>query len=376
MKEQFKYFAFISYSTHDTDWGKRLQRKLEGYRMPATLCRERGWERKPMKPVFFAPSDIQPGGKVRELQERLRRSRYLIVLCSPHSARSQWVGMEIAFFHSLGRTDNIHFFIIDGVPNSDDPETECFNPVVEALGIPEILGVNIHERIFRWSWQNRERAYVQLITKLLGLEFDRLWKRHQRQLRQRMAAWAVGTLTVLVAVVGVWVGSRPVDVVVALNETTVHNDKLPPMREAVVTMEVGHEVRTCTVRCEDGRAVFAHIPRHFMHRQVRLTVSSRDWQPIDTTVVLAPKMTMPMARNAHAYGDVSFRLWSTGRDEGVPHTPVCVAGLHAVSDAAGYVRMFIPLERQCSVYHVLCALPLESTRLAMPTTESTALVVR
>lgn len=49
----YKYFAFISYSSKDTEWGKRVQRKLEGYRMPATLCSEHGWERNPIKPVFF-----------------------------------------------------------------------------------------------------------------------------------------------------------------------------------------------------------------------------------------------------------------------------------------------------------------------------------
>ena len=59
MTNPFKYFAFISYSSKDTAWGKRLQKKLEGYRMPATLCNERGWKRKPMDPVFFAPTDIQ-----------------------------------------------------------------------------------------------------------------------------------------------------------------------------------------------------------------------------------------------------------------------------------------------------------------------------
>jgi len=54
--------------------------------MPATLCGERGWKRRPMDPVFFAPTDIQPGGLTAELQERLRASRNLIVLCSPRSA--------------------------------------------------------------------------------------------------------------------------------------------------------------------------------------------------------------------------------------------------------------------------------------------------
>ena len=57
---QFKYFAFISYNSKDTEWGKKVQKKLEGYKMPATLCSEHGWERKPIKPVFFAPTDIQP----------------------------------------------------------------------------------------------------------------------------------------------------------------------------------------------------------------------------------------------------------------------------------------------------------------------------
>lgn len=42
----YKYFAFISYSSQDTKWGKRLQRKLEHYRMPATLCCEHNWTSK------------------------------------------------------------------------------------------------------------------------------------------------------------------------------------------------------------------------------------------------------------------------------------------------------------------------------------------
>lgn len=181
-EQQYKYFAFISYNSKDTKWGWRLQRKLEGYRMPSTLCQERGWKRKPIKPVFFAPTDIQPGGLSAELKQRLRASRNLIVICSPHSAKSAWVGEEITYFHSLGRTDNIHLFIIDGVPHSGNPETECLNPVIKQLGIHEILGANIHEKVYRWPWLNKERAYIQLITKLLDVEFDTIWQRHKRRM--------------------------------------------------------------------------------------------------------------------------------------------------------------------------------------------------
>ena len=108
METAYKYFAFISYNSKDTKWVKRLQRKLENYRMPAALCSERGWKRTPIRPVFFAPTDIQGGGLSAELQKRLSDSQNLIVICSPNSAKSQWVGKEIEFFHSLGRTENIH----------------------------------------------------------------------------------------------------------------------------------------------------------------------------------------------------------------------------------------------------------------------------
>ena len=376
MEQQYKYFAFISYNRHDTSWGKKLQRKLEGYRMPATLCSEHGWNRKPIKPIFFAPTDIQPGGLTAELQERLKVSRNLVVICSPHAAQSEWVGKEIEFFHSLGRTENIHFFIVDGVPHSGNPSTECFNPVVDTLGLPEILGANIHEKIYRWPWLNRERAYVQLITKLLGVEFDSIWQRHRRLLRQKMAAWTAGIIVVLAALVGVWLSNQPVDVSVALNETTVHNDNLPPMKDAVVTMILENETKTDTIPSLDTRAVFANIPNKALGKNIHLTVECSDWQPVDTSFTLTKDVVVNMARNPHIYGDVAFRLWSIHKEHGVANTQVSLAGQTAFSDADGYVRMFIPLEKQSNRYRVECALPLEDDMLIMPTTESTALIVK
>ena len=374
--EDYKFFAFISYNSHDTSWGKKLQRKLEGYRMPATLCSEHGWERKPIKPVFFAPTDIQPGGLTAELQERLKASRNLIVICSPHSAQSEWVGKEIAFFHSLGRTENIQFFIIDGVPHSGNPDTECFNPVIDTLGLPEILGANIHEKVFRSPWLNRERAYVQLITKLLGVEFDSIWQRHRRMLRQKIAAWTVGIVLVLAALVGVWLTNQPIDVSVSLNETSVHNDNLPPMTDAVVTMQLENEVKTDTIRTLDATSIFANIPHKALGKNIHLTVECRDWLPVDTSFILTKEVVVNMSRNPHPYGDVVFRLWSIDREQGVANTQVTLAGQTATSDAEGYVKMSIPLERQCNRYKVECFLPLEDNVLSMPTTESTVMIVK
>lgn len=368
----FKYFAFISYNSNDTEWGKRVQRKLEHYRMPATLCSERGWERTPIKPVFFAPTDIQPGGLTEEIQERLRASRNLIVICSPYSARSEWVGKEIEFFHHLERTKQIHFFIVEGVPHSKNPETECFNPIVESLDMPEILGANINEKIYRWPWMNKERAYVQLVSKLLGVEFDAIWQRHKRLLIQRTIGWAIGVLAVIAALASVWFNNQPVDVEVRLNEISVSNPYLPPLKEAIITVTLDNETKIDTIHAIDGCAVFANIPHRFIGKSAHISVISIDsvgnkgFMPIDTTIILAKAVMLDIYRNESTYGDVHFQIWDPTIEKLLFGISVEVVGRKMVSDADGQVRCFIPLEQQRSSYIVSTSMPLQNDTITMP----------
>lgn len=376
MEQQFKYFAFISYSTHDTKWGKRIHKKLESYSMPATLCSKHGWKRKPLNPIFFAPYDIQPGGLTEELKNRLRQSRNLIVICSPNSAQSYYVGLEIEFFHQLGRTKNIHFFIIDGEPNSGDKSAECFNPKVKQLGIPEILGANIHEKVYRWPWLNRERAYVQIVTKLLGVEFDSIWQRHRRMLRQRIALWFIGMAAVLAALIGTWLTNRPVDVEVALNETSVHNKNLPPLHNAVVTLMLDNEKKTDTLKSIQAKGLFTNIPHCAIGKETRITIECKGWVSIDTTIILRKQTHINITRNPKDYGNVEFRLWDLTKERGVANVRVTIAGHTSLSNTAGYVSLEIPLEDQSTTYQVECELELKNNTIAMPTTESIVLLIK
>ena len=353
MDNHFKYFAFISYNSKDTEWGKKVQKKLEGYKMPATLCSEHGWERKPIKPVFFAPTDIQPGGLSEELQERLRASRNLIVICSPNSAQSEWVGKEIEFFHQLGRTKQIHFFIVEGTPHSGNPDTECFNPVVDKLGLPEILGANIHEKIYRWPWMNKERAYVQLVSKLLGVEFDTIWQRHKRQLIKKAIAWVMGIIIVLAALFYVWHINQPVDVEIRLNEASVHNEQLPPLKDAIVTMTLENETKTDTIPSLDEVGLFTNIPHRFINKEVRIQVACQDFLPLDTTIQLSEAVTINLYRDAKIYGDIHFILFDESRDnEPCPNTEVIVDSHRVLSDAEGIVSISIPLAEQKVFYPI------------------------
>ena len=393
MEQEFKYFSFISYNSKDTEWGKRVQRKLEHYRMPATLCSEHGWDRVPIKPVFFAPTDIQPGGLSSELQERLRASRNLIVICSPNSAKSEWVGKEIEFFHKLGRTNNIHFFIVDGVPHSGNPDTECFNPVVDTLGLPEILGANIHEKIYRWPWLNKERAYVQLITKLLGVEFDALWKRHRRLLIRKAIAWTIGIIAVLAALIGVWVTNQPFDSNITLKDS-VQNQDLPALKDidddVVVAITLGDETKADTLKSLDKDLIFKNIPHRYLGKEVKVSVSSMSkyvkaseesengikvFEDYDTTIVLGKSLTLNLKRNPAYYGNVRFTLWNVAAEKPVPNVKVNVEGFEATSDANGQVSIDIPMDQQRPRYNVTATSPAISGTIEMPCGEDEIIMV-
>lgn len=375
MEQKYKYFAFISYSSKDYKWGRCIQNKLEHYRMPATLCSQHGWDRYPIKPVFFAPTDIQPGGLNAELQERLKASKNLIVVCSPHSAQSKWVGQEIEYFHKLGRTDNIHFFIIDGVPNSGNVQTECYNSIVNELGLPEILGANIHEKVYRWSWLNRERAYVQLITKLLGVEFDSVWQRHRRLLIQRVFGWIIALFIMLTSMIYLWVYNMPIDVILSVKEQ-IKNQNLPPLRNAVVTMYLENETKTDTIQTVNTHLFFHHIPRYCLGKDVRVKIECEDFLSLDTSMVLSQAMIIPMKRNGEVYGNVRFGIWNPHTEKLIANINIKVDGTTVKSDSKGIVSLYIPIERQKTKYLLSADVPLKDTVINMPCGKNDVIITR
>lgn len=373
MEQNYKYFAFISYNSKDTEWGKCLQKKLENYRMPATLCSVRGWERKPINPVFFAPTDIQPGGLSEELQERLRASQNLIVICSPNSAQSEWVGREIEFFHSLGRTNKIHFFIVDGIPHSGSPQTECFNPILDKLGLPEILGVNLHEKTqtypftnISWPWMNKQRAYVQLISKLLNVEFDSIWQRHKRQLIEKTVIWILGVFLVLASLLLVWQINCPVDISIELREVSPKNEKLPPLKDAIVIMSLNNEQKTDTIINLSSKALFSNIPHKYLGEKARIHIQCKDYIKVDTLIEIQKANFVDIRRDEKVYGDVHFLLWNPNTETAMSNCLVSINGQNIQTDDEGKAKTYIPLNRQMTRYAISASIPLESDSIYMP----------
>lgn len=90
--EIFDYVAFISYSHADKQTAQKLQKRLERYHMPAKLLQAHPELPKKLSPIFRDESDISGKGTLIEtLHDNLRRSQYLILICSPSSAKSVYV---------------------------------------------------------------------------------------------------------------------------------------------------------------------------------------------------------------------------------------------------------------------------------------------
>lgn len=196
MEQGKEYYAFISYKREDEKWAKWLQDKLEHYKFPTNLNGRTDLP-KNIRPTFRDVTDLKPGLLAEEIDNALVDSQWLIIVCSPRSAKSPWVCKEAQTFIDLGCADHIIPFVIEGNPFSDDIASECYPEALLYLtGIQELLAANINE-------MGRDAAVIKVVARMFGLRFDTLWQRHEKEKRHRRN-WIVAVVAVIaLAVFGV-----------------------------------------------------------------------------------------------------------------------------------------------------------------------------
>lgn len=196
-----RYRAFISYSKLDQRHAKRLHSALETYRVPKGIAVDLPRDRRLGR--FFRDDD-EMGASTdlgATLREALDASENLIVICSPHSARSRWVNAEIVHFKDSGK--RLFAVVADGIPNSTDPESNGFPPALASQPAgeellserhTEPLGIDLRKESF-------QRARIRLVAGLLGISFDSLWQREKRRTMKRRAVAAVVSLVLISVIV-------------------------------------------------------------------------------------------------------------------------------------------------------------------------------
>ena len=186
------YSAFISYNHRDRRWAIWLHRALERYRVPKRLQgREApfGIIGARIPPVFRDRDELAASSDLAQsVRDGLEASAMLIVLCSPHAARSKWVNEEIRAFTALGRRDRIRCLIVDGEPHADDPDRECLPPALFEGGGAEPLAADL-----RKNEDGKAGAKLKIIAGILGVPYDELRQREAVRRQQRLAILAAAS---------------------------------------------------------------------------------------------------------------------------------------------------------------------------------------
>lgn len=210
----YRYRAFISYRhvERDRKWARWLVEKLETFRTPRALVRNGA----PLRiGSLFRDDDEIPASSdlTRQIEDALRASEFLIVVCSRDTPKSKWVGKEINFFRALGRGHRILALLVDGEPSEAFPEELLRVPreQVGADGVKTIqlveeepIAADVRPRGDERRQETERRAFLRIAAGLLGVSFDDLAQRErQRRLRtQRLWGSLAAALVASLATAG------------------------------------------------------------------------------------------------------------------------------------------------------------------------------
>ena len=207
--ESSRYFAFISYSHQDETWAQWLHKTLETWRVPKRLVgqtTDAGIIPPRLLPIFRDRDELASATDLgRTVNAALAQSKYLIVICSPASAKSRWVNEEVLAFKRLGHAERIFCLIVGGEPNASDlagrVAEECFAPALRfQIGADGQATTQRTEPIAadaREGKDGKANAKLKLIAGLLDVGFDALKQRELQRRNRRLAIVTAAALVVM-----------------------------------------------------------------------------------------------------------------------------------------------------------------------------------
>ena len=196
---EYKYWAFISYSHCDAKVAAALQRAIENYRIPRRLVGRRsrlGVLPAYLKPVFRDRNELPAGADLdATVRDAVSSSRYLIVVCSPDAARSEWVRREIIEFKNAHGEGRVLALIASGEPFASRIPTrereECFPEALRfslsPRGEPSGEPLDPVAADLRPEGDGKRLATLKILAGMMGVGVDELVRRDAQRRARRMA---------------------------------------------------------------------------------------------------------------------------------------------------------------------------------------------
>ncbi len=181
------YNAFISYRHHPDDIrvAQQIHRALERFYIPRAIRKKR--QEKGSMRLFRDKEELPITSNLNDdIDDALRNSDYLIVICSVHTKESIWVQREIELFLKTHHRSKVLTVLASGEPYDVIPEILLKEDVVDPE-TGEVRQLLVEPLSCDWRVGRRKAIHEELprlAAPLLGCAYDELRQR-QRQYRTR-----------------------------------------------------------------------------------------------------------------------------------------------------------------------------------------------
>lgn len=199
--------AFVSYCRSDLPIALDLLKKLEKYPYPQDMVTEtnRPCHEKFVRPIFLDVLNLPVKDTEfrKDIQEGLRNSKYLIVICSPEASESAFVREEVDFFLEAhnNNADLIIAVYVDKVFHGMHP---VIDKIVASRNCP--IYVTSEGEAGRVG---RKYCFYHLLEFLLKVDFDKLYNRYEkykkRKTRHRIIALTIALCVIIGALIWAWI---------------------------------------------------------------------------------------------------------------------------------------------------------------------------
>lgn len=194
-----QYDAFISYRHAELDKfaAENLHKKLEAFRLPKSIVKQRGKDcKKKIERVFRDRDELPLASNLADpIMEALKESEFLIVICSPRLPQSEWCKKEIETFISLHGQEKVLAVLVEGEPKESFPEALLYQECVvtkedgrtETVKKPvEPLAADVRGKNKKEILKAMDAELLRLAAAMFGCNYDDLKQRHKEQKMRKL----------------------------------------------------------------------------------------------------------------------------------------------------------------------------------------------
>jgi len=195
----FDYDVFFSYRHRplDSEITQKLFNLAENYRLPSSL-REKGLHG--VRRAFRDTEELPVSRILTDtIDNALRSTDCLVVVCSTDTPSSEWVDREVATFIELGRADHVFPILISGDPETSFPASMKLIPDIT----DRLMDIRVQGNDTRKMMSLASKEMLRVIACVAGCTEDELVREHGIEQGRRVVKRAVSAAAAFVLILAV-----------------------------------------------------------------------------------------------------------------------------------------------------------------------------